>query len=158
MDRHTVIRLEVYDPSGALRPYYGGPQQVKPGVAAVPVSFRRALNDPPGEWTLRAIDIASGQQVSRTLSAREGQPLPQARCPTDSVLSWRILLALPLRRWMRPHRPPAVTRRSIAVEPRVAQDALDLDQAALAALQQQRRHIGCIRPGTTRFPCAVVNR
>jgi len=53
-----VCRVEVTDPAGVVRPYYGAQLTGQRGVATG--EFDLALDDPPGAWTITATDVATG--------------------------------------------------------------------------------------------------
>ena len=53
-----AFRVEVTGPDGKPREWYG--TQLVAGKGATPGSFRLALNDQPGAWTIKATDIATG--------------------------------------------------------------------------------------------------
>jgi len=59
--------LEVYDPAGTLRSYYSGPLLLGPGQARTEAAFSLALNDPPGPWVLKAVELAGGKTADRKL-------------------------------------------------------------------------------------------
>jgi hypothetical protein len=54
----TVFRLEVYDPAGNLNTAYTRTIGCEAGRADPAIPF--ALNDPPGDWRFRAIEVVSG--------------------------------------------------------------------------------------------------
>lgn len=66
-----AVRVEVYDPAGALRPYYSGPQLIKPGDTKAKFDFITALNDPPGKWTVKAVELLSGKAVERKFTVSQ---------------------------------------------------------------------------------------
>ncbi len=53
-----VCRVEVTDPAGVVRPYYGAQLTAQRGLATG--EFDLALNDPTGAWTITATDVATG--------------------------------------------------------------------------------------------------
>ena len=53
-----VLRVEVTGPDGIARPRYSGTVVLRQGTAIWHLPL--AANDPPGPWTLRAIDMMSG--------------------------------------------------------------------------------------------------
>jgi len=53
-----VYRIEVADPSGETCAWYGTQLTAERGVASG--ELRLALDDEPGEWTIRATDVATG--------------------------------------------------------------------------------------------------
>ncbi len=57
-----LIRLEVLGPRSRLLADYS--RNLLVGGQPVQVAFRTALNDPPGRWTIRATDIATGDQAA----------------------------------------------------------------------------------------------
>ena len=59
-----VVRLEVYDSDGVLLEPYTGNFLSTEGV--VNRTIKLALNDPPGNWRLRAIDVVSGTVAEGT--------------------------------------------------------------------------------------------
>jgi hypothetical protein len=63
----SVMRLEMYDPAGTLRSYYSGPRLLKPGQTRIEAAFSLALNDPPGPWVLKAVELVSGKMADRKL-------------------------------------------------------------------------------------------
>jgi hypothetical protein len=63
----SVVRLEVYDPAGTLRSYYSGPRLLRGGQTRTAAIFSLALNDPPGPWVLKALELVSGKTALRTL-------------------------------------------------------------------------------------------
>ncbi len=69
---NSVVRLEVRDTTGTLRSCYSGPHLLKPGVKEATASFIPALNDPTGEWQIKAVDIASGQTATGLVLLRDG--------------------------------------------------------------------------------------
>ena len=62
----TVFRLTVLGPEGEPVPHYAANIAAPSGKADV--TFRLALNDSPGRWTLRVRDCLSGSQAERTLT------------------------------------------------------------------------------------------
>jgi hypothetical protein len=61
----SVVRLEVFDPSGKLVRHYSGNVTVNDGRAQFAIPF--AMNDAPGQWQVRARDVISGLSASRSL-------------------------------------------------------------------------------------------
>ncbi|MFO8079620.1 MAG: beta-galactosidase, partial [Armatimonadota bacterium] len=55
----TVARVTVIGPDGEERPWYADNVRIADGVASG--SFTPALNDPAGTWTIRALDIITGE-------------------------------------------------------------------------------------------------
>jgi len=53
-----AFRVEVTDPAGTMRSYYGAQLAATQDVARG--SFQLALNDPPGKWRIVATDLATG--------------------------------------------------------------------------------------------------
>jgi hypothetical protein len=70
-DATVVVRLEVYDPAGRLRTCYSGPRLLGPGRPSAEAGFALALNDPPGRWILRAVELVSGKTVERTMIVKD---------------------------------------------------------------------------------------
>jgi hypothetical protein len=70
-DAAVVVRLEVYDPAGTLRSCYSGPRLLGPGRPSAEAAFSLALNDPPGQWIVRAVELVSGKAVERKLIAKD---------------------------------------------------------------------------------------
>jgi len=62
----SVARVEVFDPSGKLVPYYSGNADVEGGTARFSIPF--ALNDVPGRWKIRARDVISGLVAENEVS------------------------------------------------------------------------------------------
>ena len=60
-----VIRMEVIDPKGVVVNHYCANLIAVDGLAVY--SFVTALNDAPGDWQIRVIDIASGVTQIATL-------------------------------------------------------------------------------------------
>lgn len=59
----SVVRLEVFDPSGKAVPHYAGNVTVRDGQADFEVPF--AMNDASGAWRVRARDVVSGLTAER---------------------------------------------------------------------------------------------
>ncbi len=59
----SVIRVEVFDPSGRLVRHYSGNVTIVDGKAGFHIPW--ALNDPTGGWKLRARDVISGLTAER---------------------------------------------------------------------------------------------
>lgn len=66
-ERH-VLRVDVAGPDGHVRPYMTKLADTRDGAGEVSVFI--AYNDPPGQWTLTATDIATGRHVSRGFIVR----------------------------------------------------------------------------------------
>ena len=69
---HRVVCLEVYDPAGALRRCYSGPQLLAQGKNETSAGFTLALDDPEGQWTVKAVELASGKTVRRKIAVVAG--------------------------------------------------------------------------------------
>ncbi len=69
-DALGVVRLEVYDPAGRLRSYYSGPRLLEAGQTRTEAAFSLALDDPPGPWVLKAVELVSGKTARRTLAVK----------------------------------------------------------------------------------------
>jgi hypothetical protein len=63
----SVVRVEVFDPSGKLARHYSGNVTVRDGRAAFHIPF--ALSDAPGAWRVRARDVVSGLTGERVLDS-----------------------------------------------------------------------------------------
>ena len=57
-----MIRIEVTDPRGETLPHYA--QNILTAAGQVTASVQSALNDPAGDWTVTATDVASGKSGS----------------------------------------------------------------------------------------------
>ncbi len=64
----TVARVSVIGPDGEERPWYAANVRLTDGVGAG--SFTPALNDPPGAWTLRALDVLTGETAEATVEVQ----------------------------------------------------------------------------------------
>ena len=64
----TVIRIEIYDPSGKQVEYYSGNYKASEGLLKVDIPL--ALNDPEGIWKVKAKDIESGEEAEATFIVR----------------------------------------------------------------------------------------
>ena len=62
--RH-VLRVDVLGPEGKERTFYSRNLETEAGIAKMDIPL--ALNDPPGKWTLRVSDIATGTTAEGTL-------------------------------------------------------------------------------------------
>ncbi|MGM0494454.1 MAG: hypothetical protein ACQER1_16095, partial [Armatimonadota bacterium] len=64
----TVARVTVIGPDGEERPWYADNGRIADGVASG--SFTPALNDPTGTWTIRALDIITGETAEAEVEVR----------------------------------------------------------------------------------------
>jgi hypothetical protein len=62
----SVVRVEVFDPTGKLVRHYSTNVTVVDGGARFEIPF--ALNDPAGRWRLRARDVVSGLTAERVVT------------------------------------------------------------------------------------------
>jgi len=60
--------VEVFDPAGKLARHYSGNATVRDGRAAFHIPF--ALNDAPGEWSVRGRDVVSDLTPERVRGVR----------------------------------------------------------------------------------------
>jgi len=70
--RH-VVAVDVIDPTGARRPAYHINLDGSGGVLSGTVPL--ALNDPPGRWTLRARDAATGTEAEARVEVKTEEPI-----------------------------------------------------------------------------------
>ncbi len=61
----TVARVTVIGPDGEERPWYADNVRISDGAASG--GFTPALNDPAGTWTIRALDIITGETAEATV-------------------------------------------------------------------------------------------
>lgn len=62
----SVVKLEVFAPSGGLVRHYSGNYTLRNGLARLDIPF--ALNDATGRWRIRVRDVISGMTAERVLS------------------------------------------------------------------------------------------
>jgi len=65
---HHVLRCTVSDPSGAVRQCYSRNVVAENGSGVYELTL--ALNDPPGQWTVRAEDVVSGKSCEVKITKR----------------------------------------------------------------------------------------
>jgi hypothetical protein len=61
-----AFRVEVTDPAGKPRSYYG--TQLATDQDTAKGEFQLALNDAPGKWTITATDVATGMRGEGTFT------------------------------------------------------------------------------------------
>jgi hypothetical protein len=69
--RRYGLALRGVQPGGNVTVHYSGPQSLQPGESRAEVAFMLALDDPPGRWTLKAVDVVNGKKSERKLSVGE---------------------------------------------------------------------------------------
>ncbi|MEW5975142.1 MAG: alpha-amylase family protein [Acidobacteriota bacterium] len=61
----SVVQIQVFDPSGEPRHYYSSNVTIEDGSAQFSIPF--ALNDPEGNWIVRAREVVSGMVVEQPI-------------------------------------------------------------------------------------------
>ncbi len=126
-----VGRFEVCDPSGKLRPEHTANLLSHDGAFSATVDF--ALDYPPGKWTLRVRDVATGAAATTSIELLPGpaaahapQAVPAGGAPVAPALLWERREPPTRARWVpaaQGQAPAVVAAPNLLSNPTLLEDA-----------------------------------